>query len=83
MRPWTVIAFWGGLLALWTLVQLLFEPPDRGDLSLKLVALAHYGLRGVGVVPEVGVLGAGVQLGETGLGGIPVKDASSAVRPTA
>ena len=27
MRPWTIIAFWGALLALWTLLQLLFAPP--------------------------------------------------------
>jgi hypothetical protein len=38
-------------------------------------------LRGVGVVPEVGVLGAGVQLIEFPDGGIPVKDASSAEPP--
>ena len=26
MRPWTVFAFWAGLLAVWTAVQLLFSP---------------------------------------------------------
>jgi hypothetical protein len=38
-------------------------------------------LGGVGVVPEVGILGAVVQLGKLDDGGIPVKDASSARRP--
>jgi energy-converting hydrogenase Eha subunit A len=27
MKPWLFIAFWAALLALWTLVQLLFSPP--------------------------------------------------------
>jgi hypothetical protein len=27
MKAWMIIAFWGALLALWTLVQLLFSPP--------------------------------------------------------
>src|SRR5690242_9520698 len=27
MKPWIVIGFWAGLLALWTVVQLLFSPP--------------------------------------------------------
>ena len=43
-------------------------------------ALAHHRLRGVGVVPELGVLGLRVQLVEPAVRGIPVKDASSAGR---
>jgi hypothetical protein len=27
MRAWTIIGFWGALLALWTLLQLPFSPP--------------------------------------------------------
>ena len=54
-----------------------------GDRLLELGALAHDLLRGLGIVPEVGILGLGVQFGEAALGGIPVKDASSAVRRTA
>jgi hypothetical protein len=46
-------------------------------------ALAHHLLRGLGVVPEIGVFGAGVQLGQAFDGAVVVKDASSAVRPTA
>jgi hypothetical protein len=44
MRPWTVIAFWGGLLALWTLVQLLFAPPAITLLLLGGAAVAVFGL---------------------------------------
>ena len=40
-------------------------------------------LRGLGVVPELGIFGEAVQLGEAALGVVPVKDASSAARPTA
>jgi hypothetical protein len=64
-------------------VQVLLQALDRGDSVLKFVALAHDVLRGVGVVPEFGVLGLGVQLGKASLSGVPVKDASSAVRSTA
>jgi hypothetical protein len=27
MKPWMFIAFWAALLALWTLLQVLFSPP--------------------------------------------------------
>lgn len=27
MKAWMIIGFWGALLALWTLLQLLFSPP--------------------------------------------------------
>jgi hypothetical protein len=40
-------------------------------------------LRLLGIVPEIGVFGARVQLGQTVDGPVEVKDASSAVRPTA
>ena len=60
-----------------------FQSPDGRDPLVERGALAHDGLRRLGIVPEVGVLGAGVQLGEAFLGGIPVKDASSAARWTA
>ena len=45
--------------------------------------LAHQLLGVGGVVPEGRVLGERVQLGQAMLGGIPVKDASSAARRTA
>jgi hypothetical protein len=36
-------------------------------------------LRGLGIVPEIGVFDFGVQLGEAACGDIDVKDASSAI----
>src|SRR6185436_15278398 len=49
------------------------------DRALELLALAHDLLRGFGVVPEARVFRLLVQLGETLLGRIPVKDASAEV----
>jgi len=45
-----------------------------------MLALAHDFLRFGGIVPEVRILDAGVQLGQTPLGDIPVKDASGSAR---
>ena len=53
------------------------------DAGLKLVALTHQNLSGGCVIPQRGVLGAVVQLLKTGIGDIPVKDASSAAPSTA
>jgi hypothetical protein len=50
---------------------------------LERVALAHHALRARLVVPQVGVLGLFVQLGEAARRGVDVKDASSAARATA
>ena len=47
-------------------------------LHVEFVALAHQRARFLGVGPEVGGLGTGVQVVEAGFGCIPVKDASSA-----
>ena len=58
--------------------ELALEPLDGGDRVVELLALAHDLLRALGRVPEVRVLGGGVQLVEAALGAIPVKDASSA-----
>jgi hypothetical protein len=41
-------------------------------------ALAHQRLGALGIVPELGILGRGVQLGEAIDRLVPVKDASSA-----
>jgi hypothetical protein len=43
----------------------------------------HDALGALRVVPEIGIFGLGVQLGQTRLGFVEVKDASSAVRSTA
>ena len=64
-------------------VELLLDAADGGELVLERVALAHHALRARLVVPEIGVFGLFVQLGEAALRGIDVKDASSAVRATA
>jgi hypothetical protein len=62
--------------------ELVFEiARDRQiavDRAIQPVALAQDRLRRLRLVPEVGVLRLGVQLGETPIGLIPVKDASSA-----
>jgi hypothetical protein len=52
-------------------------------LVVERVALAHGALRALRVVPEFRALGLFVQLGETLLRDIDVKDASSAAAPTA
>ena len=65
------------------IVELALDPADRAELVLQRVALLHGALRLRGVVPEAGVFGLLVQLGEPRLRCIDVKDASSAARPTA
>ena len=55
----------------------------RAEPILELGALAHDFLRGFGIVPEIWILGLGVQFGEAARRGIDVKDASSAVPWTA
>ena len=47
------------------------------DRALELLALAHDLLRGLGIVPQLGVLGAPIELGGPRLSGVPVKDASA------
>ena len=76
----------GGLVALHLaefdqrrgVLEILLELLDRGDGLVELLTLAHDLLRGLRIVPEVGVLGRGVQLREAFIDGVPVKDASSA-----
>ena len=63
--------------------NVLLQLADGVDLLVELLALAHHFLGALGRIPEVGIFGGDVQLGETGLGTIPVKDASSAARLTA
>ena len=55
------------------------KPAIDAEPILESRALAHQFLRGVGVVPEIGVFGLGVQFGEAARRRIDVKDASSAV----
>jgi hypothetical protein len=58
------------------------QPAHGGGRRFQMGALAHQRLRGAGVVPEIGVLGLGVQLVEPPERAIPVKDASSAAPTT-
>jgi hypothetical protein len=51
-----------------------------GDGVIEMLAFAHDGARPLRIVPEIGVFGERVQLGQTGIGFIPVKDASEAAR---
>ena len=64
-------------------VELLLDAADGGELVLERGALLHHALRALLVVPEIGVLGLPVELGETRARLVEVKDASSAARPTA
>ncbi|GJD71904.1 hypothetical protein CFIICLFH_0113 [Methylobacterium goesingense] len=64
-------------------LEVLRQLLDRVDGVIELGALAHDLLGRLGIVPKLGVLGSRVQLREAFLDGIPVKDASSAVRSTA
>ena len=64
-------------------VEIALDLADRAEPVLERVALLHGALRFGAVVPEIGVFGLLVQLGEPRLRCIDVKDASSAARPTA
>jgi hypothetical protein len=63
--------------------QLAFDAGNAAQLIFQRGALAHYLLRALGIIPQVGIFGLLVQLGEAHCRGIDVKDASSAVRETA
>ncbi len=64
-------------------VELPLHPADGVELVVERGALLHHALGALRVVPEVGVFGLGVQLGQARLGFVEVKDASSAARSTA
>ena len=64
-------------------VEVALHPADGVELVVERVALLHHALGAGGVVPEVGIFGLRVQLGEARLGCVEVKDASSAVQSTA
>jgi hypothetical protein len=58
--------------------QVVLNPGDRRDGAFQLLAFAHQLLRGLRIVPQRRVFGLGVQFVQAAVGGIPVKDASSA-----
>ena len=65
------------------IIELALERRDGLEARVEVGALAHHLLRFCGIVPKRAGFGERVQLGETLLRFIPVKDASSAVRWTA
>jgi hypothetical protein len=64
------------------LIDLALDTAVALDRALKSGALAQDLLRRRAVVPQLRVFGLAVQLFEAGVGGIPVKDASSAAPAT-
>ena len=64
-------------------LELALDLADAAERILQRGPLLHQLLRLLGIVPEIGVFGELVQLGEPRRGCIDVKDASSAARPTA
>ncbi len=64
-------------------VDLTLDAADGGEAVLERGALLHQPAGALGVVPQIGVFGEVVQLGEAGARLVEVKDASSAARPTA
>ncbi len=63
--------------------ELALDLADAAKRILQRGSLLHQLLRFLGIVPEIGIFGELVQLGEARRGCIDVKDASSAARPTA
>ncbi len=63
--------------------EIALEPRQRSQPVFEVGALAHELLREFRVVPEGRIFGLGVQFGEAARRILDVKDASSAVPPTA
>ncbi|GAB6855509.1 hypothetical protein JCM15831A_25330 [Asaia astilbis] len=63
--------------------SILLDFLDTFDLRRQKRPFAHQLLRGVSIIPEIGVFYAVIELSEACLCSIPVKDASSAAPPTA
>ena len=64
-------------------LQLALDLADAVKRILQRGALLHQLLRLLGIVPEIGIFGELVQLGQSRRRCLDVKDASSAARPTA
>jgi hypothetical protein len=63
--------------------DILLDAADGGELIFERGALLHHLAGALGIVPKIGMLGLAIELGEARLRLVEVKDASSAVRPTA
>ena len=64
-------------------LEFALDLADAVERILQRGPLLHQLLRLLGIVPEIGIFGELVQLGQARRGCIDVKDASSAARPTA
>ena len=64
------------------LLDLALDPAVAADRLVEPGALTQQLLRARGILPQAGVLGLRIQLGETAGRGLPVKDASSAAPTT-
>ena len=60
-------------------VEFALETREGAEPIFEFGALAHDFLRGFGVVPEIWIFDLGVQLFETAISSLDVKDASSAI----
>jgi hypothetical protein len=61
----------------------LFDAPDRAEVILEFRALLHDAAGACGITPEIGIFGLPIQLRQSDLRLVEVKDASSAARLTA
>ena len=63
-------------------IRQVFRDQLKLEVEVEPGALAQQGLRRGRIIPQLGVLRLGVQLGEAAVGHLPVKDASSAAPAT-
>jgi hypothetical protein len=64
-------------------IEFLINAAKGVELIVKRGAFLHHAAGALRIVPEIGILGLPVQLGQPRARLIDVKDASSAARPTA
>ena len=65
------------------IVEFLRDARERAELVVERGALLHDAARALRIVPQIGVFGLAVQLGQPRARLVDIKDASSAARPTA
>ena len=64
-------------------VDVTLDAADGGEAVLERRALLHQPAGALGIVPQIGIFGEVIELGQAGARRVEVKDASSAARPTA
>jgi hypothetical protein len=65
------------------ILDLALDATEGGELLLKRGALLHQPTGALGIVPQIGVFGEVIELGEARACLVEVKDASSAAQGTA